>query len=92
MHQRGQTLPLIGLFMVSLLGVSGMVLDLGNGYAQQRAVQNEADAAAIAGAAQAWQWSGAASGREARRSERRQACGHGRQRGRRAGGRRREAL
>ena len=36
--------------MVSLLGVSGMVLDLGNGYAQRRAVQNEADAAAIAGA------------------------------------------
>src|SRR6476659_1402563 len=50
MHQRGQTLPLICLFMVSLLGVSGMVLDLGNGYAQRRAVQNEADAAAIAGA------------------------------------------
>ena len=36
--------------MVSLLGVSGMVLDLGNGYVQRRAVQNEADAAAIAGA------------------------------------------
>jgi hypothetical protein len=36
--------------MVSLLGVSGMVLDLGNGYVQRRAVQNEADAAAVAGA------------------------------------------
>ncbi|HSD02913.1 MAG TPA: pilus assembly protein TadG-related protein [Gaiellales bacterium] len=48
--QRGQTLPLICLFMVTLLGISGMVLDLGNGYAQRRAVQNEADAAAIAGA------------------------------------------
>jgi len=36
--------------MVSLLGVSGLVLDLGNGYVQRRAVQNEADAAAIAGA------------------------------------------
>ncbi|HEX2376866.1 MAG TPA: pilus assembly protein TadG-related protein [Gaiellales bacterium] len=48
--QRGQTLPLICLFMVSLLGVSGMVLDLGNGYVQRRAVQNEADAAAVAGA------------------------------------------
>jgi hypothetical protein len=48
--QRGQTLPLICLFMVSLLGVSGMVLDLGNGYVQRRAVQNEADAAAIAAA------------------------------------------
>ena len=36
--------------MVSLLGVSGLVLDVGNGYVQRRAVQNEADAAAIAGA------------------------------------------
>ena len=36
--------------MVSLLGVSGMVLDLGNAYVQRRAVQNEADAAALAGA------------------------------------------
>jgi Putative Flp pilus-assembly TadE/G-like len=36
--------------MVSLLGVAGIVLDLGNGYVQRRAVQNEADAAAIAGA------------------------------------------
>ncbi len=36
--------------MVSLLGVSGLVLDLGNGYVQRRALQNEADAAALAGA------------------------------------------
>jgi Putative Flp pilus-assembly TadE/G-like len=36
--------------MVSLLGVSALVLDLGNGYVQRRAVQNEADAAALAGA------------------------------------------
>lgn len=36
--------------MVTLLGVSGLVLDLGNGYVQRRAVQNEADAAALAGA------------------------------------------
>jgi Putative Flp pilus-assembly TadE/G-like len=48
--QRGQTLPLICFFMMSLLGVSGLVLDLGNGYVQRRAVQNEADAAALAGA------------------------------------------
>jgi hypothetical protein len=46
----GQTLPLICFFMVTLLGVSGMVLDLGNAYVQRRAVQNEADAAALAGA------------------------------------------
>jgi Putative Flp pilus-assembly TadE/G-like len=48
--QLGQTLPLICFFMVSLLGVSGMVLDLGNACVQRRAVQNAADAAAIAGA------------------------------------------
>ena len=48
--QLGQTLPLICFFMMSLLGVSGLVLDLGNGYTQRRAIQNEADAAAIAGA------------------------------------------
>jgi putative Flp pilus-assembly TadE/G-like protein len=48
--ERGQTLPLICFFMVSLLGVSGMVLDLGNAYVQRRATQNEADAAALAGA------------------------------------------
>jgi Putative Flp pilus-assembly TadE/G-like len=43
-------MPLLCFFMVSLLGVSGLVLDLGNGYVQRRSVQNEADAAAIAGA------------------------------------------
>ena len=48
--QLGQTLPLICFFMVSLLGVSGLVLDLGNAYVQRRAVQNAADAAALAGA------------------------------------------
>jgi hypothetical protein len=48
--QRGQTLPLICFFMVTLLGISGLVVDLGNGYVQRRSVQNEADAAAIAGA------------------------------------------
>jgi Putative Flp pilus-assembly TadE/G-like len=36
--------------MVTLLAAGGLVLDLGNGYVQRRAVQNEADAAAIAGA------------------------------------------
>ena len=49
MSALGQTLPLLCFFMVSLLGVSGLVLDLGNGYVQRRAVQNEADAAALAG-------------------------------------------
>jgi putative Flp pilus-assembly TadE/G-like protein len=36
--------------MVTLLAAGGLVLDLGNGYVQRRAVQNEADAAAIAAA------------------------------------------
>jgi Flp pilus assembly protein TadG len=48
--ERGQTLPLICLFMVVLLGMAGMVIDLGNGYLQRRSTQNVADAAALAGA------------------------------------------
>ncbi|HEU0194291.1 MAG TPA: pilus assembly protein TadG-related protein [Gaiellales bacterium] len=47
----GQTLPLVVLFMVGLLGMAGLVIDLGNGYLQQRSTQNVADAAALAGAA-----------------------------------------
>jgi Flp pilus assembly protein TadG len=47
----GQTLPLVVLFVVVLLGMAGLVIDLGNGYLQQRSTQNVADAAALAGAA-----------------------------------------
>jgi Flp pilus assembly protein TadG len=46
----GQTLPLVVLFVVVLLGMAGLVIDLGNGYLQQRSTQNVADAAALAGA------------------------------------------
>ena len=49
--QAGQTLPLICLFMVTLLGFTGFVVDLGNAYLQRQETQNVADAAALAGAA-----------------------------------------
>lgn len=48
--QAGQTLPLICLFMVTLLGVAGLVIDVGNAYLQRQDTQNVADAAALAGA------------------------------------------
>jgi Flp pilus assembly protein TadG len=50
MHEGGQTLPLIVMFMVALLGMAGLVIDLGDGYFQRQQVQNAADAAALAGA------------------------------------------
>ena len=48
----GQTLPVVVLFMFGLLGVSGLVIDVGSLYQQKQAVQAAADAAALAGAAQ----------------------------------------
>ena len=50
-NESGQALPLIVLFMVSLLGVCGLVIDAGNLYQQKQETQNKADAAALAGAA-----------------------------------------
>jgi Flp pilus assembly protein TadG len=49
--QAGQALPLICLFMVTLLGFAGVVIDLGDAYLQRQETQNVADAAALAGAA-----------------------------------------
>jgi Flp pilus assembly protein TadG len=46
----GQTLPLLVLFMTGLLGVSGLVIDMGNLYEQHQQTQRIADAAALAGA------------------------------------------
>src|SRR5579862_7300641 len=46
----GQTLPLICLFMVVLIGMCGLAIDLGNGYLQRQQAQDAADAAALAGA------------------------------------------
>jgi Flp pilus assembly protein TadG len=49
-HDAGQTLPLIVIFMVVVLGMAGLAIDLGDGYFQRQQVQNAADAAALAGA------------------------------------------
>ena len=49
--QSGQTLVLITLFMLVLLSMCAFAIDVGTWYQQKRAVQNAADAAALAGAA-----------------------------------------
>ena len=48
----GQTLPLVVVFMFSLLVFAGLVIDLGNAYRVQQALQASADASAAAGAGQ----------------------------------------
>jgi Flp pilus assembly protein TadG len=48
----GQTLPLVAVFMFSLLIFAGLVIDLGNAYRVQQALQASADASAAAGAGQ----------------------------------------
>ncbi len=48
--QRGQTLAIVALMMVVLLGILGLVLDGGNVLSKRRAAQNAADAGALAGA------------------------------------------
>jgi Flp pilus assembly protein TadG len=50
--QSGQTLPLIVVFMVVLLAFAGLVIDLGNAYRVQQALQASTDASAAAGAGQ----------------------------------------
>jgi hypothetical protein len=49
--QRGQTLPVIVLFMFALLGMCALAIDVGSWYQGKRATQNGADASALAGAA-----------------------------------------
>jgi Flp pilus assembly protein TadG len=49
--QRGQTLVLITVFMMALLGMCALAIDVGSWYQQKRAVQSAADAGALAGAA-----------------------------------------
>jgi Flp pilus assembly protein TadG len=46
----GQTLPLVVVFMLSILIFAGLVIDLGNAYRVQQALQASADAAAAGGA------------------------------------------
>jgi hypothetical protein len=48
--EKGQALAIIAIMMTVLLAVGAMVVDGGNGMAQQRGTQNGADAAALAGA------------------------------------------
>src|SRR2546430_7621743 len=48
--ERGQVLVMAALMMTALLGMLGLVIDVGNAYAQRRFMQNGADAAAVAAA------------------------------------------
>lgn len=48
--ERGQVMILAALMMTVLLGFLALVIDLGNGFAQRRFMQNASDAAAVAGA------------------------------------------
>jgi Flp pilus assembly protein TadG len=50
-RERGQTLVLITVFMLSLLGAAAMAIDVGSWYQAKRHLQDDADAAALAGAA-----------------------------------------
>ena len=46
----GQTLVVVVLFMFALLGMCAMAIDVGSWYQVKRHLQNNADAAALAGA------------------------------------------
>jgi hypothetical protein len=48
--QAGQTLPLVVVFMFTILIFAGLTIDLGNAYRVQQALQASADAAAAGGA------------------------------------------
>ena len=48
----GQTLPLVVVFMFTILVFAGLVIDIGNAYRVQQALQASADASAAAGAGQ----------------------------------------
>jgi Flp pilus assembly protein TadG len=50
-RERGQTLVVITVFMMSLLGMAAMAIDVGTWYQDKRHLQSDADAAALAGAA-----------------------------------------
>ncbi len=50
--QRGQSLALITVFMVVLLGACALAIDVGSWYQARRAAQASADASALAGASQ----------------------------------------
>ncbi len=48
----GQTVAVIALFMFALLGMCALAIDVGSWYQVKRNLQNDADAAALAGASQ----------------------------------------
>ena len=48
--ERGQSLVIVALALLTILALVALVLDGGNAYAQRRRVQNAADAGAVAGA------------------------------------------
>jgi Flp pilus assembly protein TadG len=48
--ERGQTLPIVALLMTSLLGMSGLVVDVGHAYVVRGTLQNAANASALAAA------------------------------------------
>lgn len=49
--QRGQSLVVLVIFMMSLLGMAALAIDAGSWYQDKRHLQNDADAAALAAAA-----------------------------------------
>ena len=49
--ERGQSLVVMVIFMMSLLGMAALAIDAGSWYQDKRHLQNDADAAALAGAA-----------------------------------------
>src|ERR1700723_2537979 len=46
--ERGQTLPFVALLMTALLGMAGLVTDVGHAYVVRGTLQNSANAAALA--------------------------------------------
>jgi Flp pilus assembly protein TadG len=52
LSERGQSLVLITVFMMSLLGMAALAIDAGSWYQTRRALQASADSAALAGASQ----------------------------------------
>ncbi|HEU5197986.1 MAG TPA: TadE/TadG family type IV pilus assembly protein [Ktedonobacterales bacterium] len=50
--QRGQTLVVVALLLTALIGMLGLVIDVGYAYSERRQIQNAADAAALNGARQ----------------------------------------
>jgi Flp pilus assembly protein TadG len=47
--ESGVTAPIVAMLLVSMLGLSGMAIDLGHAYVVRRALQSSTDAAALAG-------------------------------------------